>query len=866
MKAKLKFFGQIVLFSLLLCVLLFLADTVLSFKYEDGILTMRNYYKLPADTVDVLLLGSSHMGVDVNPSTLWKEYGIASYCCWGAMQPTWNTYYYLNECLKTQTPKLVVVDVYGATFSADYADYSYAVKNTMGMRLSRDKWEAIQVSARQSQWATLLLGLPAYHARYGEVTAADFTYFPWDRHTALQTIASSEELVYPTIIPDTAAITGTQPLTEKNELYLRRILTLCAQKDIPVELVAAPYTLTETEEQRFRSVQTIAEEYGVSFTNYSECYKDIGILPASDFRDEGHLNDSGVQKYTTALGKRWKQTYALPDRREDPSHIWNQPDEDDLAPLYQLPEQFIGDGKQNYVDTGLSLYENPLASWTLLAEVDAPGAGDADKVFFACYNEADDDYHGLLVHGKQNGAIAIAYSSLAGMEIKEPSGTLRFAFVKEGRHMDVYCNGVCIQSITLDQIKSYSGPLLVGCQERADGGKFRFSETTVHALEVYGAAMSEDFVRAWAPQWPPKPQEPQTVSDTGGASLKLAQRFVGDGVENCVDTGRALYADPDASWTLLSQISPQVDAGDQVYFSCFNEEDGAFRGLLVRRAGEGTLNILYGDGLGFDTALPTDTDSTLIVVKNRSEYTIYLNGTKILDSAASVCESYDGNLLVGCEERPDGTRLRYSGTTVYNLWVVDGVLAESELLAWAPAYAPAPQKDAGAAVAYTLPQSFAGNGKDSGLDTGVRLYDVPDKNWSLQFQVDRDDANTGAVLSCFAEDADNYRGLMVRQLDADTYAFTLGQTYQEVTVSDNRVAAFAVVKEGTQYSLYANGELAATLNSRCAAYDGPLVIGCERTLAGVLFRSSEIRVRRLTVTSHALTPAQVRDFWDEVKQ
>ena len=102
---------KVIFFVLVFIVLLLPVMDVLKFKQHDGTLPMRNYYDLPEDTVDVLFLGSSHVGVNVSPNILWDEYGIAAYNCWGAIQPVWNTYYYLKECLKTQKSSLRMFSV-----------------------------------------------------------------------------------------------------------------------------------------------------------------------------------------------------------------------------------------------------------------------------------------------------------------------------------------------------------------------------------------------------------------------------------------------------------------------------------------------------------------------------------------------------------------------------------------------------------------------------------------------------------------------------------------------------------------------------------------------------------------------------------
>ncbi len=860
--SKKRFLVRALIFVAIFAVILYFVCSVLSFKYQDGILTLENYYDLPSDTVDVLMLGSSHIGVNVDNGMMFEKYGIASYSCWGAMQPIWNTYYYLEECLKTQTPKAVVLDVYGATYERDYLEYSYAAKNTLALPFSMEKYEAVNVTTTESNRSALLLGLPAYHSRYAEINASDFEYFFWNRHTDIQTIESSGDLVYPTEIMDTSLVSGAEELTPKSEEYLRKTLELCKSHGIPAKLIASPFALTELEQRRFNRIREIASEYGFEFTNYNDSYKSLGIDPEKDYRDEAHLNDSGIAKYTAALARSLKSSFELPDRREDATHIWHGYSTEPAKPVFELQNQFIGDGKQNYVDTGLPLYSNPLASWTILAEFEAPIKTKDDQVLFACYDETENDYHGLNVHGKSNGSLLVTYSTLAACEIRDVSGTVKLVVIKDGSRMQVYCNNELVQDLDLGRVGSYEGNLLIGCQENTEGRRFRYSATTVHALEVYDRALDAGEVLDWAPDWPPvASDEEKIVTDASDARLKLSRRFEGDGVEKYLDTGLELYKAPQSSWTLLAQLSPDIEAGDTVYFACFNEADNQFRGLLARRTGTDTLNIMYGNAAGVNVTLPKDECSTLAVVKDGSVYTMYLNGEKVLDAAGSECDAYGGSLLVGAEYDGDGNVFRYSGTTVYNLWVVDGVLDESSILSWSPEYAPPAIKQSGSDTEYTLEDSFAGNKKSAFVDTGIRLYDVADKSWSVSFQLELDESCTGSIISCFCEEPTDYRGLFIRQTGENSFGMATGKTYSEFTVPQEKYVAFTLVKNGFDYTLYIDGELALTAEGRCAAYSGPLMIGCERQLNGKAFRFSQAKIKSLSVTREILSAEQAMDYY-----
>ena len=163
--------------AVIFAVLMYLLMCILVPKEQDAFLPMHNYYDLPQDTVDVLMIGPSHIGMNVSSTQLFQRYGIAAYRCWGSIQPIWNTYYYLKECLSVQRPKMVVLDVYGCVYASEYANYERRYKNVIGMRLGLNKLEAVKASAEQDEWSTHLLSLPVYHTRFSEITQNDFTYF-----------------------------------------------------------------------------------------------------------------------------------------------------------------------------------------------------------------------------------------------------------------------------------------------------------------------------------------------------------------------------------------------------------------------------------------------------------------------------------------------------------------------------------------------------------------------------------------------------------------------------------------------------------------------------------------------------------------
>ncbi len=835
-----KFFKTVAFLACLL-VLFYLVSCIFAFKQDDGIMNMDHFYDLPKDTVDVLLLGSSHIGVNVDPSILWNQRGIAAYNCWGRMQQPWNTYYYLKECLKYQTPKLIVLDVYGMTFSGDYPSYDSLVQGTQGLRFSKDKIENILVSAPEEYRSALLLGLPASHYRYNEITKEDFQNFFWNKDTKIQSVEISGNPVQSFDIMDISGITQSEPLAEKCEIYFRKILDLCKEKDIPMLLLTSPYYLHEQEQRRFNRIGEIAEEYGYPFLNFNENYHELGLDTHKDYCDLSHMNMAGIEKYTSYLADYFVSHYQLPDRRLDDNHIWNRVVELENHCVYALPSKFYG-GSHNYLDTGVQLYDNPYGIWTLLTEIDTKCTSE-DQVWLSCFNEGANLY-GLLLT-RTDGNLYLILNRSRRVEIAGYGEKVKLAVVKEGMTYTVYVDGQLVRSETVDPFNSLDYTLTLGCQLNETGERYRYSATEVDQLEIYDIALDADTIAQWAPAELPEPPQRQAQAMDSDAAFFLEQQFAGNGYSSYLDTGVDLYSDPNASWTLLTQFREGCDKGAGVYFSCFAEDIAEYRGVMARRIGPGQVNLLYGNR-SINLEVPEGSDVSLIIVKDEAAYSVYLNGKQVVEQDYCDTSPWSGNLLLGCQETTEGEKMRFSGVTLYNFEVYRGVMTTADILTWSPEHRPEPPAKQPSPVDYTLDKSFLGDGKSAYVDTGVQLYDVADKGWSLEMTFRK--SGTGHLVTCFAEDPSSYRGLIVSVLDDSTLSLTLGQSALELEMGPRPEQTLKIVKQGSDYTVYLDGELAGQVSSDAPEYDGTLLIGCALDGSGKPFRFSTAKILSLTVT------------------
>lgn len=304
-------------FLLLFTVLIAFAE-VFGFKYNDGILQMKKFYELPPDSVDVLVVGSSHAFMDINPAVLYDEYGITAFDLCGSVQPLWNSYYYIEEALKTQRPKLIVLEAYVTTYGKDYIDDSRIIKNIYGMKWSKTKIDAFRASVPRKRRAEFMLPYIQYHSRYKDIHRNDFCGGETSLILSDNKGFFSTERVHPFGRPDLKQAKEHRALWPKSEEYYRKIIELARRKEIPIMVIVSPYPgIGAQEQEMFNTAEDIAKEYGVPFLNFNLDPSALGLDYRKDFCDVAHMNYHGSTKYSRFLGSCFKEYVSLPDRRGD---------------------------------------------------------------------------------------------------------------------------------------------------------------------------------------------------------------------------------------------------------------------------------------------------------------------------------------------------------------------------------------------------------------------------------------------------------------------------------------------------------------------------------------------------------------------
>ncbi len=108
-------FLQIIIKSVLLILCTFFIYNILNSMFlNKDVFRNESFHSLPEDTLDIVVLGSSNAQYSYVPEFTYLDNDLYSYVLGSACQPIKVSYQMLKEVLKTQKPKLVVLEVYTA--------------------------------------------------------------------------------------------------------------------------------------------------------------------------------------------------------------------------------------------------------------------------------------------------------------------------------------------------------------------------------------------------------------------------------------------------------------------------------------------------------------------------------------------------------------------------------------------------------------------------------------------------------------------------------------------------------------------------------------------------------------------------------
>ncbi|MBQ9504858.1 MAG: hypothetical protein IJU93_07605 [Lachnospiraceae bacterium] len=286
------------------------------------------FYKEDRDSLDVVFIGASDMYTAFSPALAYDKFGFTSYPFAPPRNSDGMWQLQVDEILRTQSPKLIVIEVNGALYTE--ADELVTEENlrlfTDHMPASQHKNELIETYVNKRDRINYYIPYLKYHGNITSLRDALNTMYERLSFEGRGGLYMKGERTHFETQSFENEIWATEDDNEEldmepgHETALRGFLDYCQAKvDCPVLFIRAPHYVTEGEEvtleffHRANRVGSVVSNYGFDFINFDKLHSEIGLNYDEDFHNSEHLNINGQKKFTEYLGGLLVEKYGLAD-------------------------------------------------------------------------------------------------------------------------------------------------------------------------------------------------------------------------------------------------------------------------------------------------------------------------------------------------------------------------------------------------------------------------------------------------------------------------------------------------------------------------------------------------------------------------
>ena len=283
----------------------------INYEAESTIL-VNGFRQLEKDSIDVLFLGSSQMFRTVDSERLYSEYGVNAYNYGASGQSMSITPYYFYEALKTQTPKLIAVEVGCVYYKNSELTAKEIAWNYAPTSLTKEKVASLEqvLESKSKAYLHAFCPLLVYHDRWRILNESgksenkydiDYVLHPekyngmYPRGFVGLDITNKQDFDYQN--SDTAL----KEIPEESKNAIDRIAEECRERNIRLLFFKSPAPIWTKGDSE--SVKQFMAERDLTYLDLNEHIDRISLNNDSDFSDAKHLNTSGAEKVTDYLAQ-----------------------------------------------------------------------------------------------------------------------------------------------------------------------------------------------------------------------------------------------------------------------------------------------------------------------------------------------------------------------------------------------------------------------------------------------------------------------------------------------------------------------------------------------------------------------------------
>lgn len=336
-KTIINILSCIVVLSAIVLLLIYLGEVMRPTYNDISVVAVNTFQKLPEDSVEVIIFGSSHAWRGVDSMEMYKTEGIGAYnygCNWQHLN---TTELFISNAMLTQKPKVALVEMYRVGEVLEDSNPDGEIYYTRSFENTEDKQRYLRTCFGDNKERYLAYYLPfaLFHRNWEDLSDDNF-YFDYVRNGSymesmgyyggLGNTDEDEEdndKVRPVVeIPNWHEF-WQQPLSDKSREELDRIMDCCNQNNTKVIFFTLP-GVAAGEYIYGNAMKEYAEENGAVYLDFYDLADEAGLDGTTDFSDAEHLNRSGAGKIARYLAKYIKENYEVTDFRTIEGNLWER--------------------------------------------------------------------------------------------------------------------------------------------------------------------------------------------------------------------------------------------------------------------------------------------------------------------------------------------------------------------------------------------------------------------------------------------------------------------------------------------------------------------------------------------------------------
>lgn len=234
------------------------------------------YYQVD-NSIDVVYIGASSVFPYWASPLAWHDYGFTSWPLSTNVQQPAVAKYLIEECLKSQNPKVVIIDLRTFLYPQEQLEndeqweaWTRSVTDNMKMSINRicliNKLVGIQDAY------SFYFNLVMYHSLWENITFKDCEYWNLEKNDLRGGNAINDEVVdLAGQWNDYHMITECLPMPLEQELVLRDLLDYCRNNKLEVLFTVNPYAGITLEQQKMFNYmeRIIVNEYAYNYINFN---------------------------------------------------------------------------------------------------------------------------------------------------------------------------------------------------------------------------------------------------------------------------------------------------------------------------------------------------------------------------------------------------------------------------------------------------------------------------------------------------------------------------------------------------------------------------------------------------------------------